>query len=106
MEKFAEARSQFESAARLDPHNAEAHNSIADMLALGNDVPGAIAHYRRALAIKPDLAVAELGLGRALAQRGAQSEAAQHLQAAAASADASVREQAEELLRRLRSLRR
>ena len=48
----------------------------------------------------------DLGLGTALAQRGRASEAAEHLQAAATSADSSIGDQARDLLRQMGSLRR
>jgi hypothetical protein len=76
------------------------------MLAIGNYIQGAIEQYRRALALKLTWRLRTLGLATALAQRGWEAEAAQHLQAAAASADSSVSRQARDLLRQLGSLRR
>jgi hypothetical protein len=49
-------------AARLQPTLAEAHASWGDMLAMQSQPAQAIAHYRRALELRPDLESARTGL--------------------------------------------
>ena len=57
------------------PGNAGAHNDLGNALAGRGQVDEAIAHYRKALEIKPDYAEAHNNLGMALAGRGQVDEA-------------------------------
>jgi tetratricopeptide (TPR) repeat protein len=58
--------------------NHEAHNHLARELAGRGETETAIAHYRRALEIKPDFVDAHNNLGNALAARGDNAAAVQH----------------------------
>jgi tetratricopeptide (TPR) repeat protein len=59
-------------------HNPIAHNNLGSALAGRGQVDEAIAHYRKALEIKPDYAMAHIGLGSTLAGRGQLDEAMAH----------------------------
>jgi tetratricopeptide (TPR) repeat protein len=61
-ERYADAAVEFDAATRADPKMAEAHSSLGDMLALQGNPSQAIAHYRQALALRPDLESARTGL--------------------------------------------
>jgi serine/threonine-protein kinase len=56
-------------AASLRPHRPTALCQVGDVL-VDTDVPGAIAVYRRATTLKPELPAAHFGLGVALAEQG------------------------------------
>ena len=60
------------------PQNPIAHNNLGLALAGRGQVDEAIAHYRKALEIKPDYAEAHNNLGNALAGRGQIDEAIAH----------------------------
>ena len=59
-----------------------AHNNLGAALAGRGQVDEAIAHYQKALEIKPDYAEAHNNLGAALAGRGQVDEAIAHYQKA------------------------
>lgn len=59
-----------------------AHYNLGVFLFRQGEVAGAVTHYRRALAIKPDFAEAHNNLGVALAQQGQVSEAVPHFREA------------------------
>ena len=60
----------------------DAHNNLGNVLAGRGQVDEAIAHYQKALEIKPDYAEAHNNLGNALAGRGQVDEAIAHYQKA------------------------
>jgi tetratricopeptide (TPR) repeat protein len=63
-------------------HNNIAHNNLGNTLADRGQVDAAIAHYRKALEIKPDDAVAYYNLGTVLKGRGQVDAAIAHYQKA------------------------
>jgi tetratricopeptide (TPR) repeat protein len=74
-------------AVKTNPHDAHAHNNLADLLAsLSFSQPNltdeAIEQYREALKIKPDLAKSHNALGEVLAKMGRLEEAIAHYQEA------------------------
>jgi predicted CXXCH cytochrome family protein len=99
---YDEARRELEAALLADPEFADAHQLLGDLLMAGSQVRDAVSHYREALRIQPESGRAHLGLGTALAAAGDLNGAIPHLQKAAAGADAAAREQAAEVLRRIR----
>ncbi len=62
--------------------NYIAQNNLAGVLIAKGQVDGAIAHYREALEIKPDMAEVQSNLGNALLRDGQVEEAIVHLQKA------------------------
>ncbi|MGH9794537.1 MAG: tetratricopeptide repeat protein, partial [Candidatus Acidiferrales bacterium] len=61
-QRHAQAAVEFEAATRAEPAFAEAHASLGDMLAIQGKPALAIPHYQRALALRPDLESARIGL--------------------------------------------
>ena len=49
------------AAVRADPNDAEAHHKLGKAVASRGESEEAIAHYRQALKIKPDFALARVG---------------------------------------------
>jgi len=70
--EFAAAQARFEAALALDESFAEAHNNLAFCLRMqsSRNYERALAHYERAIALKPGLAVAYVYRGALLAQMG------------------------------------
>jgi len=99
--RFDEAQSELESALRTNPEFADAHVLLADLLMAKGEPQVALAHYRDAVRIQPDLSRAELGWGAALLAMKDVTGAVSHLQKAASGKDAAVREQAIQALRRI-----
>ena len=75
--------------------------ALAALAAIAGGVPLYFQYYERALAINPELGAAHLGLGSALASQGKRSEAVSHLERAARSTEAAVRQAAQEALQAL-----
>jgi tetratricopeptide (TPR) repeat protein len=66
------------SPARQPEFSALVHNNIAFVLVHQGRLPDAIGHYRRAIAIEPDLPEAHLDLGATLVMAGKPAEAVPH----------------------------
>ena len=99
--RFEDAERELEACLRADSEFADAHELLGDMLMARQQTRDAIPRYREALRIRPESSRAHLGLGAALAMTGDAGGAVPHLQKAAASTDASTREQAIAILRQL-----
>jgi predicted CXXCH cytochrome family protein len=104
--RFEEAQHQIEALLRFEPRNAAAQDLLGNLLVARTKVQAAIGAYREALRIRPDFARARLDLGEALADLGDLSGALPEVQAAAASQDSVVRQEALDLLQHLSSKRR
>ncbi len=80
--RFAEAQQRFEAALRLDERLAEAHNNLAFALRMQgrHNFTASLAHYNRALALKPDLAQAYMYRGALFLQQGDRTRALQDLE--------------------------
>lgn len=100
-DRFDEAQTQAQMAARSDINLFEAHELLGAIYTFRNKLPEAAGEYMAALALRPDLARAQLRLGMVLASQGDKDGAAAHLRAAAKGNDASVAEQAAQALRDL-----
>ncbi len=74
------AFSSYKRSLKLDPDFAEASYNLGATYAKINEVDEAIFYYEKALAKKPDFALAHYGLGLALAQKGLNKKAIEHLQ--------------------------
>ena len=95
MRSYERARVEFEAAARLeDPSRPQARIDLAEMDLAAGHVDAAEAQYRMALQKAPGFAEAHLGLGSLLMARGRAAEARAHLEKAAESGDAALREAA------------
>lgn len=70
--RYAEAQARFEAALALDERLAEAHNNLAFSLRMQGlqNAARALAHYDRAVELKPDLAVAYMYRGVLFVQLG------------------------------------
>ena len=80
--KFAEAQSRFEAALMLDDQLAEAHNNLAYALRMQGrqNFAASLAHYDRAVELKPDLAQAYMYRGVLFLQQGDMVRARQDLE--------------------------
>jgi tetratricopeptide (TPR) repeat protein len=80
--RFAEAQGRFEAALALDDQLAEAHNNLAFALRMQGpqNFEASLAHYDRAVALKPDLAQAYMYRGVLFVQRGDMVRARQDLE--------------------------
>ena len=80
--RFADAQQRFEAALRLDERLAEAHNNLAFALRMQGrqNFDSSLAHYNRALALKPDLAQAYMYRGALFLQQGDRARAQQDLE--------------------------
>ena len=80
--RFAQAQQRFEAALRLDERLAEAHNNLAFTLRMQgrHNFAASLAHYNRALALKPDLAQAYMYRGALFLQQGDRARAQQDLE--------------------------
>src|SRR5206468_2525660 len=76
--KLTEAMAHYQTALRLNPDHAEAHNAVGALLAGEGKLAEAIEHYRQALQIKPDHAVAHYNWGNALIRQDKPAEASEH----------------------------
>jgi tetratricopeptide (TPR) repeat protein len=80
--RFAEARTAFQEALRLDPDSLSALTGIAQLLAAEGQTADAIPVFEKVLKIKPYWGPAHLGLGKALEAAGRAAEAKPHFQRA------------------------
>jgi tetratricopeptide (TPR) repeat protein len=80
--EWGEARALLERGARLDPGNAQIVFALGLVCDDANDNAGAIAAYRRCVALRPDLAEAQVNLGIALQRAGQWDEARESYRAA------------------------
>lgn len=80
--RFAEAQARFEAALLHDAQLAEAHNNLAFALRMqgAHNFDRALAHYDRAIALKPGLAQAYMYRGVLFSQRGDMARARQDLE--------------------------
>lgn len=80
--RFAEAQQRFEAALQIDETLAEAHNNLAFALRMQGrqNFAVSLAHYNRALAIKPNLAQAYMYRGALLLQQGDRAGAQRDLE--------------------------
>jgi tetratricopeptide (TPR) repeat protein len=76
--KLSEAMEHYQTALRLKPDYADAHNNVGAVLADQGKLAEASEHYQRALQIRPEYAQAHYNLGAALAQQGKPAEAIAH----------------------------
>jgi predicted CXXCH cytochrome family protein len=98
---FDEAQKQIQEALKLSPDFADAHGILGDLYARRGEWRLATTQYREALRVKPDSGSAHLGLGTALAATHDLIGAREHLMQAAKDTSPQVRQEAQELLRRL-----
>ncbi|MBL8177078.1 MAG: tetratricopeptide repeat protein [Bryobacterales bacterium] len=98
-QRFAAAEKEMEATVRLQPEHAEAREALGSLAASRGAWAVAIGHYERALRAKPGFDRALLGMGSALAASGNLQAARGYLEKAARSADATLRQEAEEVLR-------
>ena len=68
----------FAHALLVTDNNDVAHNQIGNVLSRAGDAAGAEAHYRKAVQINPDYALAQMNLGNILVRRREFAEATQH----------------------------
>lgn len=97
-----QAQRELEASLRTDPGFADAHELLGDLLLARGRAQEAIPHYREALRIQPESGRAHFGLGAALADTGDAEGAILQLEKAAAASDARTRDQATEMLQRLK----
>src|SRR5438128_1607262 len=76
--KLTEAMAHYQTALRLNPDYAEAHNAVGALLADQGKLAEASEHYQTALRLKPDHAEAHGNVGSALARQGKPAEASEH----------------------------
>lgn len=79
---FPQAQSKFEAALALDDRLAEAHNNLAYALRMQGreNFAASLAHYNRAVELKPDLAQAYMYRGVLFVQQGDMVRARQDLE--------------------------
>jgi tetratricopeptide (TPR) repeat protein len=79
---FRQAQAKFESALALDERLAEAHNNLAFALRMQgpHNFAASLAHYDRAIALKPGLAQAYMYRGMLFVQQGDRARARQDLE--------------------------
>jgi len=95
------AQRQLEAALESAPNLADAHELLANLLMARGQAADALPHYRAWVALRPESAQAQFGLGSALAMIGEREAAIPHLQKAATLGDAATRESAMRVLREL-----
>lgn len=78
VEYWRDAATLFGHALAVDEENPVAHMNFGFELLKGGDVDGAIGHFERALALRPDYLNARVELGNALLSRGRTAEAIVH----------------------------
>ncbi len=80
--QFANAQSRFEAALKLDQQLAEAHNNLAFALRMRgrHNFSASLAHYNRAIELKPTLAQAYVYRGVLFTQQGDLPKARQDLE--------------------------
>ncbi|SPE37300.1 Tetratricopeptide TPR_2 repeat protein [Candidatus Sulfopaludibacter sp. SbA6] len=100
-DRFDDAQREAEMAVRADAGLVEAHELLGGLHARKKELPEAAREYAAALALKPDLARAQLRLGTVLAAQGDRDGAAAHFREAAKGNDAAVARQAAQALREM-----
>jgi Tfp pilus assembly protein PilF len=90
-----------ETALKIDANFVDAHLLLGDLLMAKGLVQNALPHYRDAVRIQPESGRALLSLGEALISAGDVTGALPHLRKAASNADLAVREEANQVLKRL-----
>ena len=100
-DRFDDAQRQAGMAVRANSDLVEAHELLGGLHARKKELPEAAREYSAALALKPDLARAQLQLGTVLAALGDKEGAAAHFREAAKGHDAAVARQAEQALREM-----
>ena len=98
-DRFDDAQKEAEMAVRTDAQLAEVHELLGGLHARKNELAEAAREYAAVVALKPDLARAQLRLATVLASEGDKEGAAAHFREAAKGNDASVARQAEQALR-------
>jgi len=98
-DRFDDAQKQAHLALRADAGLVEAHELLGGLHARKKELPEAAQEYAAALALKPDLARAQLRLGTVLAAEGDKDGAAAHFREAVKGNDAAVARQAAQALR-------
>jgi protein O-mannosyl-transferase len=73
--RLGEARTQYETAARLDPNRVQTQINLANVMDEMGETQAALEHYRMALLLRPNEALAHLNLGSALVKLGRFDEA-------------------------------
>jgi len=97
--RFDDAQTQAEMAARADGSLVEAHELLGGLYTRKKQWPEAAREYAAEVALAPGLARAQLRLGTALAAEGDAEGAAAHFREAAKGNDAAVAREAAEALR-------
>ncbi|MFA5140833.1 MAG: tetratricopeptide repeat protein [Elusimicrobiota bacterium] len=80
VQRWPQAISRFELAAKLDPERPGPHNNLGNIHYTLGDREKAIEHWARSVEVKPEQRDAHLNLGKALYEVGRLKEAARHLQ--------------------------
>ena len=101
LERFDDSRRQVEAALRADPTLAEAHELLGGLFSRSADTSAALAEYREAVRLKPEVSRAQLDLAATLAAMGEVNEAVLHFREAAKSSDPRIAEAAARGLRRI-----
>lgn len=96
-----EAEQQLEAGLQIDPNAADLHEFLGTLLAARGQLTRAIEQYRAALRIRPEFDRASLHLGESLVDADDATGARPYLEKAAASADATIREEALRFLKKL-----
>ena len=76
--RLADARAQYEAAAKLDPNRVQAQVNLANVLDASGETEKAIEHYRMALQLDRNSPLVHLNYGSALVKLGRFDEAKQH----------------------------
>ena len=80
--RFQEAEAGFRQALRLNPHLAEAHNNLGNVLKDQGQLAAALEEYQEAIRLRPDYAEAHHNLGVALTDQGQLAAALEQYQEA------------------------
>ncbi len=80
--RLAEARAEYEIAARLDPNRVQAQVNLANVLDASGETGKALEHYRMALQLNRNLPLVHLNYGSALVKLGRFDEAKLHFEEA------------------------
>jgi tetratricopeptide (TPR) repeat protein len=100
---LGEAQVQIETALRLNPNLAEAHDLLGTLLERKGQMDAALHDYSEAVRVRRELSHAQLDLGGILANKGDKAAAAEHRRLASKSSDPSLRHLAQRLLKELES---
>jgi len=101
MRRYDEARQQLEACIQADPNLAEAHELLGVVLERRGRENEALAEYEAALRLRPDFARAHLDVAYVLERRGDVDGAVKHLREAVKSSDATTRDLATGMLKKL-----